>query len=464
MTSSPGLEDLLSDLLTLDDDVAAPERLTPEMYGLLPIVHHKTYTESYARLLDNPEARFVDADSQRHSETNEVDFTPQDTYRLVYSVFEPSTPKRAGSPEPPLLILLPGVPVNRFEWFPVARILGRFMRVVVLDYLGMGESSQPLEFEKNWRWATQAKVVHLFVHHLLNTQNAWFETGYTIGGSDWGGGVAQKYGELYWDHMLPHMTALWIINPIALNGYWTPQIGSLVAFTRLVLELDNPAQLAEVVPQLQVAAEGMIGSMTTLLESMFHRTAEIHNKNSLGWLQSAYFNRKAYNNVTKNAGNTEVYWGALRCLAEQAAEALGNGELLPFHSTRNPGGLHFTRWNFPVLVTWGANDKMMPDNQGWRFSEIIGRLIAADREVRGVPNKLRVEYKRISEAGHFSNYDQPMATVDAILTFLSPINQRATAARRHAYIGLDMITRQDEPALLKRLDEIDTKLVQSLST
>ncbi len=440
------LNNKLFDLLTFDRDVTKPDFITPELYGPSPNVSDNLpFVGTYAQLLNQPGAAFIDADTQRKSATNELDLlTLSQRYTLYYTVFEPVGLRK---PEPPLVILLPGVPADRYEWFPVARILGRFMRVVVLDYLGMGQSSQPLGFGKNWRWATQAKALHLFVHHLMNTVNPhWFETGYFVGGSDWGGGVVQKYGELYHDHMKPNLMGLWLVNPIALNGYWTPQIGALTAFTRP--ELDNPG--------LPVQAEALVGNMTTLLEGMFHRTSEKHNKHSLAWLQGTYFNHRAYNDVTKNPGNTEVYWGALRCLAEQASEALGNGELLPYHDEDNPGGLKFTRWDFPVLVTWGANDKMMPDNQGWRFTEIIIRLIRMDRALMGQPNKLEGHFDRIANAGHFSNYDQPEATVDAFLKFLTKVSVRAAAALHRPYIGLDTIARQDETRLLDELDKINT--------
>lgn len=79
------LDAALFDVLTHARDVTEPGRITPDLYGPLPAIEDDLEFEaSYAKLLDNADAAFVDADSQRPPRSVEqIDRTPRKTATLV---------------------------------------------------------------------------------------------------------------------------------------------------------------------------------------------------------------------------------------------------------------------------------------------------------------------------------------------------------------------------------------------
>lgn len=49
----------------------------------------------------------------------------------------------------PIVLFLHGVPTNKRQWYPVAKMVARFSRVICIDMLGMGESSKPMNYGKS---------------------------------------------------------------------------------------------------------------------------------------------------------------------------------------------------------------------------------------------------------------------------------------------------------------------------
>jgi len=199
-------------------------------------------------------------------------------------------------------------------------------------------------------------------------------------------------------------------------------------------------------PMFRTQAQAFVGTLTTLLETMHQRPGEKLNQYSLAPLQAPYVDVSTYMKPGKNPGNTDYHYGAVRVLAQQATSALGNGLLLPFHQQKNPNGIKFSEWNKPVLVMWGAQDKMMPANQLFRF-ENIAHAVQKQRS----DSRFFVVGTLIDNAGHFAATDQPEKTADAILRFLTMSDD----SRLHQpYLGFEGIARQDEKHVTESFKKI----------
>ena len=111
-----------------------------------------------------------------------------------------------------------------------------------------------------------------------------------------------------------------------------------------------------------------MGTLTTLLETMFHKTHYHQNQYTMAHLQNPYVETYAYGNPNKNPSNTIYDEHAVRVLAEQASVLLVDGVLLPYHPDENFRGTKFSQCNVPILMSWGKYDKMMPEGQVYRFN------------------------------------------------------------------------------------------------
>lgn len=278
------------------------------------------------------------------------DGSQSNDFELYYEFWGPKKVEK----DLPFLVLTHGVPVNGREWNSTVSILSRFFNVIVVDLLGMGKSSKPFAFN-HWAWRLHARIFKAMIDDMIPGKT------FVLGANDWGAGMVQVFAEMYSEDKDPAeltqrrakevgeraaLMGIILGSAIMLNGYWVQHIGSLKALK----DLPYPS------PTSTIESVRFAGVFTSLLETMFHRTAEIHNQYSMAPFQETYV-EISYGNVKKNPDNTIYKTHAVRVLAEQASVILGNGELLPFHPEDNPNGLKFTRWNVPVLVLWGKNDK-----------------------------------------------------------------------------------------------------------
>ncbi len=429
---------------------SAPDTLHESMYGLYKSNSKTLYWSS------NYKKFGLNGDYQEENGQITSDFY------IAYDVWEPLNipTDRHGNSRIPTLFLTHGVPVNRKEWYAVARKLARFIRVVMIDLHGMGESSKPLNFKRKnngdasfiandrgspwiWHWGWHAEVFYQMLKDFKRDKPSWFLNGKVFfGANDWGSGALQKFVELYGEELLHGAS---INSAIALNGYWVQHIGAL----RALAEAPYPT------PAFDNAAIQFGGTITMLLESMYHRTPYIHNQYTMAHLQKPYM-EISYSDVRKNPSNTKYNSHVVRVLAEQANHALGNGELLPFHSVKNQNGIKFTEFNIPILMLWGKQDKMMPEKQVHDFDNIFSHLNALRKE-RGVPSNLKFEYKVLDEAGHFATSDQPERAADALLTWIQNIiGPQHLATTFH---GFDSLARQDELHVTKAFDNLN-KLIK----
>ena len=319
------LNEALYDALNSEPDWSNPSFTDRSMYGKNGKVRKGFWKSSFSEFGIDEEYKMED-DSMSNN------------FEMYYEFWSPKKPNK----DLPFLILTHGVPVNGREWNDTVQILSLFVNVMVVDLLGMGNSSKPLAFN-HWTWGLHARIFWVMINNILEDRE------FVIGANDWGAGMVQKFAELYsnpQEQKVLRLRGIILGSPIALNGYWVQHIGSLKALK----DIPYPS------PTFSAEAVRFAGVLTSLLETMFHRTAQIHNQYSMAPLQEPYV-EISYGDVTKNPDNTIYKEHAIRVLAEQASVILGNGELLPHHPSKNPNGLKFTRWNVPVLVLWGKNDK-----------------------------------------------------------------------------------------------------------
>ncbi len=362
-----------------------------------------------------------------------------DELKIAYSIFKPKNITKLI----PTIILFHGVPVNRREWYDVAILLSRFMRVVTIDLLGMGDSSKPLDFEDDngnsyWNWGNHASIYKHMIENFKISNPNWFINGKLfMGANDWGAGIVQKYVEMYGNEDLHGAL---IASAISLDGYWVQHIGSLKALKDLPYPSDT----------FNIETVRFQGVLTSLLETMFHRTSDIQNQYSMALLQDPYV-EISYSDVNKNPDNTIYKSHSVRVLAQQASYSLGNGELLPYHSIKNPNGILFTKYNIPILMLWGKNDKMMPEGQAQKFSNIF-HVVNYIRRINGISSNLTFRKRIIKDAGHFAASDQPEIFSDNVIHWIRDII--GPEHMNTAYVGITEIARQDEEHVISSLNNL----------
>ena len=407
----------------------AEARLHATMYGDYTVEENLKWVSDYSKLKIFQEFTHEEGVSSQFHMAYDIWRPKESSPQLFSPLFE--TKKELS-----IIILTNGVPVNRREWYAVARLLSRFYIVVTVDLFGMGDSSKPLAFKSekgiwHWSWKLHAKIFQLMISSLFPEKKVFFCA------NDWGAGAVQSFIGKHGD-MLKGAS---INSAIALNGYWVQHIGSLSALAALTYPSET----------FTVEAIRFIGTFTSLLETMFHRTPKIHNQYTMAPLQDPYVDVSAYWNVNKNPANTEYKAHAVRVLAEQASYILGNGELLPYDPVENENGLKFTKWNTDILAMWGDKDKMMPVGQLHRFANIIS-TINDFREMKGIPSNLKFRYKVLPKAGHFAISDQPEIAADTIIDWIRSIEGSKTMQR--SFFGFTEIARQDEKHVMSAFDEL----------
>lgn len=109
----------------------------------------------------------------------------------------------------PIVMLLPGFPLNRLELATLQAKLAPFCRTIAVDYIGTGESSMVLERE--------SYLLKDDVEYLLEVKRRTYgEEAFHIFGCDWGGGIAIRAASKEKD-----VASLGLLNP---TFYVTPEI------------------------------------------------------------------------------------------------------------------------------------------------------------------------------------------------------------------------------------------------
>lgn len=388
---------------------------------------------------------------------------------LSYVYFEPAN----WDASKPLttLFLFHGVPVNKSEWYNVARKLGRFMRVVCVDLLGMGESSKPLAFhgsrvdpgEGDWFWTFETHA-NIFRRMLLALRDGerfdiagaddiephpeWFVDGKVfLGANDWGAGLVDKYVDKYHDDTLLH--GILSVSAITLNFYWVPEIGSFTALANAPYATREDRKAFAAGP-----ATAFTGTYMRQIVQMYRDAPAVHMQASYQWLVQTFYDTGAYDNPDKTPASTRVRAHNVRVLAEQAAHLLGKGQLLPYDRAQNPNGLRIDRWNVPVLKLHGKRDDMMGEASVNLWCEL-------SRVVRKRANRARfvVTPVWIENAEHFASSDNPARVAEAMLNWCKdnvPI-ARTIDAFASPFLGFDTIAQRNEAGKLAVLRQAASK-------
>ncbi len=369
---------------------------------------------------------------------------PTNRSHLTFDVIEPKLAVRRHW-RIPTIVLTNGVPMNRREWYQVGRILGKFMRVVMVDLFGMGDSGMPIDFydpadadrpfaERRWywRWETHARILAAFIRDI---DADWkIEGRVFLGANDWGAGAVQKTSEMFGEQLL---LGTGVFSAVMLDGYWVWQIGALDGFNHIPF----PS------PQFAAATRQFLGTVTGLIETMYNHPERHTNQYTMALNQWPFVDID-YSNPERNPSNSVFHPWAVRVLAEQGATILGNGELLPFHPTHNPNGMRFSAWQGPWMFMHGDGDKMMPLVQIFKMKAIAMDLqqmrFSGDRD-----DTLEMRIHAVVDAGHFAIRDQPIKAAHFIIDWVRDIVGPVLLA--NPYLGLEGLARQSERYELKQL-------------
>ena len=304
----------------------------------------------------------------------------------------------------PLILFFHGVPSNRRSYYEMMLRLKPFCRCVALDMLGMGESQVDrkalVERYKNstnpkgwqfdcWLWEHDADYIKNFMDALYPGEKFIFFA------DDWGGGSAVRFAAKYPELLL----LLILLDPVALDGYPV----------REIMAIGRTSGIPDM-KTFQMAMGAFDQTSKQIYKTMVHKPDYVMNQ-YVNWIDTPYAKTDYVKGFTSTEG---LKWNNLRNLADRSF-TLGGPQLLPFHPTKNPMGVKYSRFKAPVLLLWGALDNMMPEAQRHRLRAII--MIATG-------GRVRVQTRQIPKAGHFAAWDKPdlvaADTLDYILEQMGP--------------------------------------------
>lgn len=448
-TGAKELDDALYEIVTLPRDDFAPQYAHYTQYGDMKQIKRQKWSEPYAAL--GIDGGFEHEDPA----TGQSDKKENLEYEIEYAVFEPTNVP----PNTKLLTLfmVHGVPVNMMNVAHVARIMGNCVRVVIFSMLGMGESSQPVNFNPTrtsdvrsgdwyWRWANHAVIADHLFRGLAAANPDWQLSGENKGafiGEDWGAAISQLHLDRFGNNEDNIIGAYGIGSGIQLTGYWVQHIGALRAFA----ELPYRTKQGKLDPTFYIQGISFGLTYTSLIETMFNRTDKIHDQATMQLLQDTYVRTESYDDPSKSPATTQYRFHNIRVLAQQATVSLGLGQLMPRHSQKNPGGLRISQWRRPLLWYHGRDDKMMRFQQGALWSEMMQQVAEAQGRETSV-----VEVHQIQDAGHFASSDQPEITAETIVNFLKRHFRPTRFAT--AVLGYQTKTRRDTSPVLKRFAKL----------
>ncbi len=353
----------------------------------------------------------------------------------------------------PNIIILHGVPSNRYQWGPVAQRLASFAYVVTFDMLGMGESSKPLfdtdhgmnmttdrynnkiqPFQNMWEWRRDIPYIVAFIQVMFGKEPFFFYA------DDWGGGQAIKMAE--WVSQNPgfvDMIAVGLLDPIALDGYPVNEIQAIGRSSGL--------PMADFMGAMGAADQTLV----QIFKNMVHNPDDVYNQYSLRPILKTYVDvdyRRSATSSSSGAGikgpatsiSLEQHPAALRVLAQRSS-VLSPGLLLPYHPDDAPEGVEYSKITMHAHIMWGEKDNMMPYNQVYRFNHLLKS---------GRHNHVHIS--EIANAGHFAAVDQPNKVANAMVLFLSEIVGPENLG--DVFMGFDGIWKGDEKHVINSLREL----------
>ncbi len=398
------------DSITSKIDPSQQRIIIPEHYGEIEKILNLKFNLTYTQFGLEKQYHKV-----RNSDTKGV-YT--DKFQINFSIFQPKiipSHRKIAT-----IWFIHGVIDNSTGFFPLGNILGVFYRVVFLDLLGLGKSSKPLNFP--WSLEIHSKI-YLNLINKITKNNKWNNKNYIIG-HDWGGGIVQLMATK--DHSF---AGVGLINTIAINNYWVTQIGSLVTLAKV--KFDDP--------MFKILALSFVGNYTALKKTMHSKTEKYLNQNTLQTFEIDFIDSEAYENPKKTPFNTEIKYWNIRCLAEQAANLLGKGQLLPKSKT-NPKGLNFILFKTPMLILGSDGDDMMPLQTVIKLKWILEKVVQFQKSEK-IKSQLSIRTGIIYDSGHFSPSDQPEQIAHHIIDFIDNIS--GNFSKSVDYLGIGILQRGD---------------------
>ncbi len=370
----------------------------------------------------------------------------------------------------PIVVFLHGVPTSRKQWEPVQMLLAPFCRTLSLDFLGLGESSKPLNYpEEAYDWHFDVVWIEHTVRALFGTERFVFVA------DDWGAGPALKYAERYGQWRL---LGLALLDPISLDGYPVAEIQAIGrdiygayknALNSAHRKHAGAHPVSEHVSAVMSAAfaqatAGFDQTLVQIYKTMVSTPNRVYDQYSLRTLKEAYVDTnyaRLKNPIDQNstdASSTTLLLNqhAIAVLAIRASR-LAPAQMLPYDDVRNERGIDYHRIDVPCMVLWGEDDTMMPVQQTWRYEFLL-------------QNSPLVHTHEIPRAGHYAATDQPDAIAEELLKFVRQLVGTGTSPRSgglwrtlapkrqhgpglaQAFVGYRGIWKGDEEQLLRRMN------------
>lgn len=334
----------------------------------------------------------------------------------------------------PIVLFLHGVPTNRSQYYPIMNLLRSFCRCVCIDMLGMGESQidrkTVVELNKNsknklgwqyavWLWVYDSNYIRNFMELCYGDEKFVFVA------DDWGGGSLFHYASKYPNTLLNQI----YIDPVALDGYPVPEIQAI----------GRPSPLDD--QTFQMAMGAFDQTAMQIYKTMVHKPNNVWNQYTLRWIHKTYVNVEYEKGFTSTMG---LRWNNLRNLSDRSF-VLGGPQLLPYHPTKNPLGVKYSKMSADCLFLWGSEDNMMPEGQRHRLRYII------DLATNG---RVKVETRQVPKAGHFSGLDAPDYVAANILDYLMSKHPIKLFPDIFMGFGETKIWKGDENLVISELREV----------
>lgn len=314
----------------------------------------------------------------------------------------------------PIVVLLPGVPVNRYELKNVQALLAPFCRTIAIDPLNMGESSMVLERE-SYLYKDDSEYIHAVV------QKEYPGESYNVLGTDWGGGMAIRLAE----QQKAAVSSLGVISPVFSSNFPVPDIQAVGRLKLLLRDEKDWPQFVKSVQDFDSRAVGIIRAI------MVYNSEKINNAGQRGLLLQ--YSDQDYEKP--GAGTPTLglnYWG-IAGLVERAY-ALYVDQLKAAHPVLNPEGVDVTALrDKPTFICWGQ-DPMMPNAGAHRM-----------------PHEYELQHYCIhilEKARHLIAIDRPYAVAERYLDFLRGVAGQQLA---DVFLGYPDTPKGDEKQVLAEL-------------
>lgn len=360
---------------------------------------------------------------------DKVDTIETDVFEISYTV---SYPNRGPFPKK-MMILLHGVPTQKNQKYEVMRHLGKFMFCVAPDMLGMGESDKP-KFDdlSKWDWHNDIDWVDRLISHLRNEYPFLGDVEPIFEADDWGGGIALHYaaasgaGKFEMNGiefpLKNKISQLIMVNPIALDGYYVREIGSI-------------GRLSGLPPKdFMMAVGGFDQTVVQIEKQMIYDRSKMNNYTERDFL-SPYCDVNYQSG--KMASEQGVNFWNISILADRSSR-LAPRQLQPYKDGK---GVKYEDIKVSSILIWGMKDQMMPPTQMDRLYYLL------------TLNHQRCYIHEIEKADHFSEWDRPDAISRAIIR---SIRCEFGPNSLPIFLGNDSnaVYKGDERVMIERLAEI----------